>query len=541
MSETQHPSPAPRQPDATTQAQSLQEREELKRIIEELRRVDQLRSDLVSMVSHELRTPLATIKEFRAILSDGLAGPLTPDQQAYLKIIQENVERMVRLVDDLLDCAKLEAGHVFLNKRVVEAGPLVEHVVKSMKPLADGKQLRLEARLPKHAVSLFADSDKVTQVLMNLAGNAIKFTQGPGRVVMAVEELPDHVQFQVTDTGIGIATTDLPKLFEKFQQLSPIPSLSGPPGTGLGLAISKRLVELHGGRIWAESRVGSGSVFTFTLPKYHLEEVLHEYLKSGVAQAQQRQGHFSIVVLGVVEFTALKERLGADATAQLLKGVEQVIEETIRRRAGDVVVRWQRGEVLVVLAEVDQAGARVIAERLKRAVEGRPYRVNSAEERVTVAASSVTYPEEVPNDEELLRMAEQRLQHVGRPKSRILVVDDEPKIRHFLKEVLELRDFEVLSAASGPEALECLKTQLVDLILLDLMMPVMDGYEICHLLKENSRTRDIPVLIVTAKGERTDRLLGIEESTYNYVMKPFELEELLAKVHELLRQTSKAS
>ena len=120
---------------------------------------------------------------------------------------------------------------------------------------------------------------------------------------------------------------------------------------------------------------------------------------------------------------------------------------------------------------------------------------------------------------------------------KILVVDDEPKIRQFIQEVLELQDYEVLTAASGPDALQQLKRTRADLILMDLMMPVMDGYEVYHLLRENPATKDVPVIIVTAKEERKDRQLGLEGPTYNYLMKPFQIEELLDKVREVLHQS----
>ncbi|HLD77903.1 MAG TPA: hybrid sensor histidine kinase/response regulator, partial [archaeon] len=213
-------------------------------------RANRVKDEFVSTVSHELRTPLATMREFTAILADQIAGPLTADQKEYLGIIQANVNRLTRMIDNLLDMAKIEAGQILLDKAVVEVGPLVDQTVQSLRPLASNKQVELQLRIPTGMPVLFADADKVTQVLINLLSNAIKFTDHGGRITIAVEEQPNDLEFSVSDTGIGIAADDLPKLFEKFQQ---VPSLSreSAKGTGLGLAISKRLVELHGGRIWA--------------------------------------------------------------------------------------------------------------------------------------------------------------------------------------------------------------------------------------------------------------------------------------------------
>jgi len=442
---------------------------------------------------------------------------------------------MIRLIDDLLDSAKMEAGRVLLNKRLMEARPLIEQVLQSMEPLTSEKRLRIDLRIPEGPFGIYADPDKILQVLTNLVSNAVRFTPEGGQITVGIQELDNELQFLIEDTGIGIEPENLPKLFQKFQQFRA--SVGGAfKGTGLGLAISKRLVELHGGRIWAESRVGAGSRFFFTLPKYHVEEIFHAALKTGVEQAKQRQSHFSLIMLAVREFNELKARYDLEGVAQLLKAVERIVQETIRRRSGDVIVRWQHGDMIVILAEVDKEGCQAIGERLKRVVEQQAFRVRQAEERVHVEIRSVTYPEDSLNEEEFLRLAERCLEAVSRPKLHILVVDDEQKIRQFMKETLELRDFAVHTAASGPEALEQLKQRRVDLILLDLVMPVMDGYQVYHLLKENPKTRDIPVMIVTAKGERTDRLLGMDSPTYNYLTKPFELAELLGKIQALLQR-----
>ena len=518
-------------------ARLLEERNaELRRKHEELKRVDQLKSDLVSMVSHELRTPLATIKEFNAILADEIAGPVTTDQKDYLSIINSNVERLARIIDDLLDMAKIEAGRILLHRELVQVGPLLDHVVESMRPLAEGKQVVLEARVPQDVPGVFADADKLTQVLLNLVSNAIKYTGAPGRVTMAVEEQVNEIQFSVSDTGVGIAAEDFPKLFEKFQQFRRVPGASGAKGTGLGLAISKRLVELHGGRISATSTEGHGSTFQFTIPKYHVEELFREYLKSGIEQAKRNHSRLSIVVVSLLNFQEVKALYGLEEASHLLKEIEGLLKEAVRQRAGDIVIRWQRGEMVLILAEVDRAGAMAIADRMKRIMEERTFQLAGASVKVSVLLTTTTYPDEATTEEEMLRLAERPLQRSEQPKTQIMVIDDEPKIRRFLKEALELREYEVVAAASGPDALEQLKSRSVDLILLDLMMPVMDGYEVYHLLKENPQTKDVPVIVVTARGERKDRQLGLESANYNYIAKPFQLEDLLAKVREVLQQ-----
>lgn len=518
-------------------ARLLEERNaELRRKEQEMRRVDQLRSDFVSTASHELRTPLATLKEFTELLADQFAGPVTPEQQNYLSIMQTNIKRLWRIIDELLSMSVMEAGRLMLNKEVVEVEPLVSQIIELMRPLANAKQVTLSLDLPQTLPAMFADADKVTQILINLVGNAIKFMDAPGRVTVSVGEQPNEIEFRVEDTGPGIAPDDLPKLFEKFQKLR---TASGKPhaeGTGLGLAISKQLVELHGGRIGVTSTPGQGSLFFFTLPRYNIEELFQEHFKAGIAEAKRQQTRFSIVVISIQNFQELRALYGAEEASRLLRDLETVLKESVRQRVGDLVVRWRQGEMVIILAEVNKAGAEAMASRLQEMAAAHPFRIGSKTITVPIATATATYPDDGLTEEMLLQLTQRQLHYVDQPKTRIMVIDDESKIRQFLKDTLELREYEVLTAASGPDGLEQLKRSPVDLVLLDLMMPVMDGYEVYHLLKEDPMTKDVPVIIVTAKGERKDRQLGMENATYNYISKPFQLEDLLAKVREVLQR-----
>lgn len=397
---------------------------ELRRANEELKRLNRLKSDMVSAASQELRSPLSTVREFAGILADELAGPTTTNQQEYLEIIRGNVGRLARIIDDLLDIAKLETGRMALDKRIVEVRSLIEGVMGSLRPEADGKQLQVDVRLPKQCLNVLADGDKVRQVLTHLVANAIQLTPGPGRVTVEVEEQDQVVQFCVTDTGAGMDPKDLDGLFEDL----PAPpagggtngagmgdSLSGsvPGSSRLGLVISKRFVELHGGRMWAESQSGSGSAFFFTLPKRHEEDILAEYLRTGVTQAKQRQSHCSVIMLAIAEFQALKARHGDERLDRLLKEAEHRLERSIRRKAGDIMVRSQSGQMVVVLAEMDLAGCRASGERIQQALEDRPFRLGQTDQWIHVVTGSATFPEEALDEKELLRVAEERLRSPG--------------------------------------------------------------------------------------------------------------------------------
>ena len=521
-------------------ARLLEERNvQLRRANEELRRVNQMKSDLISTVSHELRTPLATIKEFTGIVSDQIAGPVTQAQREYLAIIKVNIDRLARIIDDLLDMAKIEAGRIVLNRDLLGVAPLVSQVVQSMQPLADNKRITLEAHVPENLPGVFADADKIMQVLTNLVSNAIKFTPGMGRVTISVLEQANDVLFSVADTGPGIALEDQPKLFEKFQQVRPTVGADGSKGTGLGLAISKRLVELHGGRIGLTSSPGQGSTFSFILPKYHMEEIFHECFRNSLEQAKRSQSRFSVIVVSLLSFQELKALYGIDEASRLLKELETVLQGAVRRRAGDVVVRWRYGEMVVILAEADQHAARAMSRRITETLERHQFTIASQAVTVPIMTASATYPDEGATENELLAVIDRRLQRPERPKTRIMVIDDEARIREFLRGVLERQEYEVLMAANGPDALEQLNVHTVDLILLDLIMPAMDGYEVYRRLRDAASTREVPIIVVSARREQEEPVPLPTDLFRHFVAKPFQVEELLGKIREVLLQRAK--
>jgi signal transduction histidine kinase len=239
--------------------------EELKAANESLRQLDRVKADLVSAVSHELRTPLTSIRGFAEFLEDGIGGQLSPEQQDYVRHIQSNTLRLQRLVDDLLDFARLEAGTFKLAFRSSDLRTSLTEVIESMEPLAQERQVLLDSALPAESLFIDADTGRVEQVLINLITNAIKFTPAGGRVIVSAHRAPEHVELSVQDTGIGIAGDRLPQVFHKFYQVDAT-TTRAQGGAGLGLTIAKALVEAHGGTIGVESELNHGSNFWFTLP-----------------------------------------------------------------------------------------------------------------------------------------------------------------------------------------------------------------------------------------------------------------------------------
>ena len=240
--------------------------QELANANEKLKELDRLKSDFVANVSHELRTPLTAIKGSVDLVLRQVLGPLNERQTHHLKRLLSNTLHLTGLINDLLDLSRIESGKIELSTTHVTLGDLVHEVIEVLRPVAAEKPIALEVATPEPSLFVWADRNKITQVLTNLIGNAIKFTPPDGRVtVSSIGSDTEWVRVAVSDNGPGIAVDERERIFEKFYQVA-VNGAPKPKGTGLGLAIAKTLVELHGGKIWIESEAGHGCTFCFTLP-----------------------------------------------------------------------------------------------------------------------------------------------------------------------------------------------------------------------------------------------------------------------------------
>lgn len=236
--------------------------------------IEEMKSAFVAHVSHELRTPLFAIEQSLALLIEKESGESNPEREQFLSIAHRNIVRLSRLVNDLLDMAKLEAGQMRLNKISFKICDLVHHGVETLRGWVGSMELTMAERYPENDIEVEADPDRLTQVVTNLVGNAIKFTPSGGKITVEVDphyiapEISEEpcIVISVQDTGVGIAEEDQKRIFERFEQAS-VARRQGVSSTGLGLAIAKEIVELHGGKIWVESKPGEGSRFVFVFPR----------------------------------------------------------------------------------------------------------------------------------------------------------------------------------------------------------------------------------------------------------------------------------
>ncbi|MGD0416837.1 MAG: HAMP domain-containing sensor histidine kinase, partial [Terriglobales bacterium] len=253
------------------------ERQALLRSLEITRKQQiEFKNQFLSHVSHELRTPLTCIHQYVTLLLDGLAGPLAPDQNDYLRTVLKSVNQLHAMIRDLLEATRAESGKLRIEPRCIDIGELIQQAVAMMRPAAAEKHVGLEVGLDQTIPLVYADPDRTLEVLINLIDNGIKFTPQDGSVIVKasrVETDPSAVYLAVSDSGRGIPPESLPQVFERLYQ-DPDAVDGNRTGLGLGLYIAKEIITLHGGRMWVASQPGSGSTFSFTLPFYSLAKLL---------------------------------------------------------------------------------------------------------------------------------------------------------------------------------------------------------------------------------------------------------------------------
>ncbi len=228
--------------------------------------IERLKDEFISTVSHELRTPLAIVKEGVGLIIDRITGETNPKQQKILVAVEENIFRLAKIIDGLLDFSKIQSGAMGIDKKQINLLETIRHIMASFENRAIQKGLGLKLNSASEEINIYADRDKIVGIFTNLIDNALKFTQ-KGNIEISVQDLGNGIRCVVSDTGIGIAQADLPKVFGKFQQFSRPAAGSGAKGTGLGLAITKSLVEMHNGKITVESQLDKGTKFIIILPK----------------------------------------------------------------------------------------------------------------------------------------------------------------------------------------------------------------------------------------------------------------------------------
>ena len=360
------------------------------------KKYEELKNEFVSTVSHELRTPLTVVREGIAQMRDGLIGKLTEEQHSFLDMVLQNADRLTKLVVELLDISKLEAGKVRIHRSLCNIVDVAKEVAENFLTIARQKKLELTIESEKKRMDIHIDRGKIIQALTNFVGNSLKFT-AEGYVKIQLCDRGDFVECRVVDTGRGISKEDLPKVLEKFCQFERTIG-SGSRGTGLGLAISKKLIELHQGNVSIESIPMKGTAVTFSLPKYTHRELLKKSIKQAMDKCLAEGGTLSVLVFDIIDYDAVKNKLGEKQTAELVVKMEELLNKALRR-AADVAIKDTRS-ILALLPDTTKENACIAIGRLHQALEG--YLKDEEISDIKIRGSVACFPEEADTIEKML-------------------------------------------------------------------------------------------------------------------------------------------
>ncbi len=295
----------------------------------ERKKLERMKDEFIGTVSHELRTPLTIIRESVSQIMDQLYGPVNKDQTFVMGMTLDGIDRLIRIVNDLLDISKLEAGKVRLHCEYLDMVSLVQSVCRAFSAKTRNQGVKIDTQFSAAQTACYADRDKITQVLTNLIGNALKFTE-KGSIHVRVGEQPEEVLVCVEDTGIGLTEQELGGLFQKFQQFGRTAG-PGEKGTGLGLAISKGIIDLHHGRLWAESQLGKGSRFYLSLPKHTAREFFKQTVEDNLRQAISREEPLSLVLMTLKDFDRVEASVNPQAWADFLQKLGRRLQQDLAR------------------------------------------------------------------------------------------------------------------------------------------------------------------------------------------------------------------
>ncbi len=476
------------------------------------REVEQIKSEFVSIVSHELRTPLTSVRgSLQLVLGRRQQPELTARTRELLEISLKNSERLIRLINDILDVSRIEQGALLLHQSALDPAELCITAAQEVESFAAGRDIRLGVLAPPGLPPVSADRDRALQVLENLLSNAVKFSE-PGQMVELTATLVGAaICFAVRDYGRGIAPEHHQRIFEKFHQIDS--SLTRDVGgTGLGLAICRSLVEEHGGRIWVESTLGQGATFSFTLP-----------LVSSLAPVGSPRAAGAAVLLAMPDAA-----MRASWRGLLEPAGYQVLEATSGAQALRQARSLRLGLVLASAQLRDLPVLELIA----------VLRDDPLTRDLPVLAIGQA---DLPGDGMLAQppVADQLVEQVrkltGAAIRRVLVMDDDYHVRPTLVRLLRDSGFVVAEAADGPAGLAQIAADPPDLVLLDTRMPGLDGFELLRRLKRDPAHRHIAVVVLTAHdGSGETEQLALELGADRYLEKPIASEDLVLEIERLL-------
>jgi signal transduction histidine kinase/DNA-binding response OmpR family regulator len=496
----------------------------------------QARVQLLANMSHELRTPMNAIIGFTSLLLEDSALQLSARARRNLERVSLSARNLLELINNVLDLAKIEAGRMEVYSEPVDLRNLVEHAISVVEQLKAGRPVDLLVEIQEGLPAMRTDRTKLQQILINLLSNAIKFT-AEGEVKVTAERIGlDRVCIAVSDTGIGIAEADLPGIFEEFRQVKITGSrMRQAAGSGLGLAITKKLVELLGGEISVSSHLGKGSTFAVTLPV----EIEGRTTQTEADIAPADPNRTALVIDSDPASLYLMKRYLTEA------GYSVAATDSASRAVE--IARLARPALIAVDFDIAEGGHGLIEQLVSQpgpAIDSSQsgfviaISASAEAEQLALEAGATAFLHKPIERAELMRILERAKQRVTQ---QILVVDDDPNSLDLITAMLEDSGYELRTATSGRSALEEVARARPDLIILDLMLPEMDGFEVVHRLSLNPEWRTIPVILLTAHDLSHEQRRALDITTSRIIQKGgFNRDELMAEINLLTEARQKA-
>lgn len=555
---------------------TLQEIEEKEKMTKELldskiaaESANRTKSEFLATMSHELRTPLNSIIGFSDLMLNGSTGDMNEKQIKFMDNISTSGKHLLSLINNILDISKIEAGKMVLDYEIFDPCNAVNEVRQLVGPLSDKKGIRLTCIKDERFDRLSADRTRFKQIIFNLLSNAIKFTPPNGEITMSSHIDEDFAQITIKDTGIGISEDDQNRLFQPFQQLDSANNRHY-EGTGLGLALVKQFIELHQGRIWVESEIGKGTTFTFELPLKLDEKIWGTHGKKVenkvILRPETKNTEYTPTCNDEERCktrlkacaSKIREPLDSKGNEPLILVVEdddpsrELLEETLISEGYRVVSADNGKNALELACDVKpfaitldimmpgMNGWEVLKSLKKRErCQDIPVIITSMldEKEIGIVWGAFEHFIKPIKKETLVNTLENIKVKVTKSSLNVLLVDDDKPTLELMHSMLDREDFNILTAHGGQEAIDIALKEHPDVIVLDLMMPEVSGFDVVKVLKADPDTIDIPVIICTAKDLEQNEMATLDKNVSHIMHKGMFTRENLISTIKALQST----
>ena len=514
--------------------QLLQQQYELVEKNREIERANQMKSEFLASMSHELRTPLNAVIGFSELMLDGITGDINDEQQECLNDILSSGQHLLELINDVLDLSKVEVGKMEFRLVDLDIAEVISEAVQTVKSLLDQKEVTLNIHIEEGIGQIYADKSRLRQVLLNLLSNATKFTHQGGTIHVTAETKNGMCLIGVKDNGIGIKKEDQEKIFEVFTQAETIQDET-PKGTGLGLTLTRQFLTAMNGKIWVKSEYGKGSTFYFTIPFSRPVDTAFESVEEAMTQKPTQQSSIrrkQKIVL-IIDDDPITRRLFSAWLVEEGYSIAEASNADEGVKQADTILP---DIIILDILMPDKDGWYVLKElKSKAKTSGIPVVITSFGEEREMAFSlgAIDYFNKPINK----RRFQKRIAEIGlKQHDRVLIIDDNPADIHLVSSILETEGITSFSADGGNESIEIIDREKPSLIVLDLMMPDLSGFEVIEKLHETEKTKNTPIIVLTSKDLSNDELCYLKHQTEGVVKKAaFNREDFLSTIKTLIK------